>query len=99
MSYRAFKQPWSGLPSEPPALAVERSLDTTVLYMSWNGATGVARWRVLAAGSVGGLQTVGTAPKMGFETRITLPTHPNRVAVEALDATGKVLGRSGVQHL
>jgi len=50
VSYRAFKQPWSGLPSEPPALAVERSPDTTVLYMSWNGATGVARWRVLAAG-------------------------------------------------
>jgi len=99
VSYRAFKQPWSGLPSEPPALAVERSPDTTVLYMSWNGATGVARWRVLAAGSVGGLQTVGTAPKMGFETRITLPTHPSRVAVEALDAAGKVLGRSGVQHL
>jgi hypothetical protein len=36
---------------------------------------------------------------MGFETRITLPTHPSRVAVEALDAAGKVLGRSGVQHL
>jgi hypothetical protein len=100
-SYRAFKQPWSGQPSEPPALWAERPPDTTttVLYVSWNGATGVAGWRVLAAGSVGSLKAVGTAPKMGFETRITLPTRPSRVAVEALDAAGLVLARSVPQFL
>ncbi len=98
-SYRAFKQPWSGQPSEPPALAAERLPDTTALYVSWNGATGVASWRVLAAGSAGSLKAVGTAPKMGLETLITLPTHPSRVAVEALDAAGLVLARSGLQYL
>lgn len=99
VSYRAFKQPWSAQPSEPPAVAVERSRHTTIVYVTWNGATEVTHWRVLAAESAGGLQVVATTPKSGFETRIVLATRPSHVAVEALDGTGRVLGRSSVQHL
>ncbi|MGH9128884.1 MAG: arylsulfotransferase family protein [Acidimicrobiales bacterium] len=94
VSYRAFKQAWTGRPSAPPDIAVERSGASTVIYVSWNGATEVARWRVLAGSSSSRLAQFGTYARAGFETRITLSTHPRQVALEALDASGRVLGRS-----
>lgn len=99
ISYRAFKQPWTAQPSSPPAIAAERTPSTTLVFASWNGATEVASWRVLAGGATGSLKVVGTAPKSGFETRIVIPSRPKRVAVEALDSTAKVLRRSAVKHL
>jgi hypothetical protein len=48
-SYRAFRFPWSGHPSDNPAVAVEQGPDDKVtLYVSWNGATEVESWQVLA---------------------------------------------------
>ena len=48
-SYRAFRLPWTGHPTYDPAVAVERGSDDKVtLYVSWNGATDVATWQVLA---------------------------------------------------
>jgi len=44
-SYRAFKTHWVGKPNTIPSLAMENSKD--VIYISWNGATEVRRWRVL----------------------------------------------------
>lgn len=97
-SYRAFRQVWIGRPLTLPSLSVVRSASATVLYASWNGATGVVSWRVLAGGATGALTPVATVARKGFETRISLTTRPVRVAVEALDAGGKVLKRS-VVHL
>jgi hypothetical protein len=49
-SYRAFGFPWIGQPNGDPALAAERRPDDEVtLYASWNGATEVATWEVLAS--------------------------------------------------
>ena len=56
--------------------------------MSWNGATEVAKWRVIGAGGA----TVAERPKSGFETRI--PVSGGTVRVQALNATGQVLGTS-----
>jgi len=48
-SYRAFRFPWSGRPIDGPAVAVEQRPDDKVkLYASWNGATEVDSWEVLA---------------------------------------------------
>ena len=48
-SYRAFRFPWSGHPTDEPALAVEQGPDDKVkLYVSWNGATEIDVWEVLA---------------------------------------------------
>jgi hypothetical protein len=45
-SYRAFRFPWSGRPSEDPAVAVEGGPhDRVKLYTSWNGATEVEAGR------------------------------------------------------
>ena len=47
-SYRAFRFPWTGHPTDLPAAAVAGARKRVVVYASWNGATEVAAWRVLA---------------------------------------------------
>ena len=42
------------------------------VWASWNGATGVARWRVLAGPRPGSLRPVTVGPKRGFETAATI---------------------------
>jgi Arylsulfotransferase (ASST) len=91
-SYRAYRHTWHGQPSDDPAAAV---VGKTV-YASWNGATEVASWRVLAGPSAGALAPGPTAPRAGFETAIPLGAAAGFVRVEALDASGSVLGRSPV---
>jgi hypothetical protein len=94
-SYTALKFPWSGAPTQPPALAVRaRSHRGLVAYVSWNGATAVAQWRVLAGASPHELDPVAGAPRSGFETAITVSSAPRYIAVQALGAGGQVLGAS-----
>jgi hypothetical protein len=96
-SYRSFRFPWSGTPAHRPvfAFAASRAHGGTV-YASWNGATGVASWRVLAGARAGALHAIATAPRAGFETALTLPGPVSGpyLAVQALDAAGHVLGAS-----
>jgi len=95
-SYRAYRFPWTGTPASPPAIAVSggsRGAPVTV-YASWNGATEVASWRVLAGPSSSQLQPVAGAPKNGFETAIATPAPEPYIAVQALNAAGAVLGTS-----
>ena len=58
---------WRGAanPQTPPALAAVRSSAGrgAVVYASWNGATRVASWRVLAGTSPGSLAPAGQAPR------------------------------------
>ncbi len=94
--YRAFRFPWSARPASPPA-ALANLNDTseeTIVHMSWNGATGVASWRVLAGKQAGSLQAQTTIPASGFESSTTLPNKYAYAAVQALDAAGRVLGSS-----
>ena len=92
-SYRAFRLAWSGHPSDDPAVAVERGADDKVtLYVSWNGATEVATWQVLAGPDPDELEPVGTAPWRGFETTVAVRTAEPYVAVQAKSASGRVLG-------
>lgn len=94
-SYRAYRFPWSGQPATPPDIAAERGTTGDVsVYASWNGATEVATWRVLAGPSPDQLFEVGSAPRSGFETTITVQTAEPYVAVEALNAAGNILGSS-----
>jgi hypothetical protein len=71
-----------------------------VVYASWNGATEVASWRVLAGSSPTTLVPVSNAPKTGFETAIplsaaaTTTTAGPYFAVEALDSAAAVIGTS-----
>jgi hypothetical protein len=94
--YRAFRFPWSGRPSSPPAVLADlnNTGEETIVHASWNGATEVSSWRVLAGGASGSLTAQATIPTSGFESSTTLPKKYARVAVQALDASGATLGTS-----
>jgi hypothetical protein len=92
-SYRVYRQPWSGQPSEPPAIAASATGATTTVYASWNGATDVASWQLLAGSSSTQLTPVSTTPRSGFETTIATPAAAY-VQVRALSTSGKALGTS-----
>jgi hypothetical protein len=103
-SYRTFVFPWSGDPTQPPAVAASRSSGANgaaTVYASWNGATEVASWRVLAGSSATSLEPVANAPKSGFETAISLPRSVSGpyVAVQALDSAGAVTGSSAAVEI
>jgi hypothetical protein len=95
-SYRAFRQPWVGRPLDRPAVATEVVGADVNVYASWNGATEVSRWQVLAGPAAGTLAPAGSAARSGFETTVRLNGAPASVAVEALDASGNVLGTSSL---
>jgi hypothetical protein len=94
-SYRAFRLPWRGHPTDPPSVAaVRRTGGGRTVYASWNGATDVARWEVLGGSTPESLGPLASATRSGFETAIATETGPPFVAVRALDAAGHELGRS-----
>ncbi len=93
-SYRAFRFPWTGLPTTPPAVALRPGADRTTVYASWNGATEVAGWRILAGPDASRLSPVATVAKDGFETHVTVSSTAATFAVVALAADGTVLRRS-----
>lgn len=94
-SYRAFRFVWVGRPTQPPAVAIEPSKNgRTMVYASWNGATQIVRWQVLAGPDAQHLHGLVTVAKDGFETAIPVRTSARYVAVRALDAHGGALGTS-----
>lgn len=96
-SYRMVRQVWHGRPSEPPAvLAVPGSPGVVTVYASWNGATDVAGWQVLAGPDATHLHPVAASPRTNFETAIPVRSTENVVQVRAVDANGAVVGTSPV---
>ena len=95
-SYRAFKGPWTGTPLSNPAVTAQVRLGSMAVYAAWNGATGIAQWRVLAGPSPTALTPLGTGAWKDFETKLLFPATPSFVQVEALDASGAVMGRSEI---
>ena len=94
-SYRAFCFPWSGHPIEDPAVALEQlSAEKVKLYASWNGATEVDSWEVLAGSRPGRLESVGAVPRDGFETAMLVQSSHSYLAVRAKEHSGRVLGTS-----
>ena len=89
-TYRAFRYPWVGRPGDPPAVAADRG----VVYASWNGETGIARWEVLGGDDRAHLRRIASAPWRGLETDIHVGTLPHTVEVRALDSSGRILGTS-----
>jgi Arylsulfotransferase (ASST) len=94
-SYRAFRFPWSGSPASPPAAAVRSTgPDSATVYASWNGATDVSSWAVLAGAAPGALTRIASAARTGFETQIAVRSTASFFAVAALDSSGRVIGTS-----
>ncbi len=93
LSYRSTLEQWVGQPTAPPVGAARTSSGKTTVYASWNGATALVAWRVLAD-SAGQLTAVASAAKSGFETAISLPRSYPSLEVQALGANGHVIGTS-----
>jgi hypothetical protein len=94
-SYRYFRFPWSGHPTDRPAAVAERASEEEVrVYASWNGATEVSTWEVLAGPRPDELGSLGSVTRDGFETAILARTAEPYVAVRAKDGSGRTLGAS-----
>jgi len=94
--YRAFRFPWSGRPAAPPAVlaSLNSTGEETIVHASWNGATDVSSWRVLAGARPDALAAQTTIPAVDFESYVTLSGKHAYVAVQALDSSGRPLGSS-----
>jgi len=88
-SYRAYRYQWVGRPIGRPSIGLHRGR----VYVSWNGATTVARWQILGGSDPRALRPVETIARNGFESSAPAPRTP-LVAVRALDRHGHRIGLS-----
>jgi hypothetical protein len=93
-SYRVFRYAWTGRPRDDPAVAVTGKSGTINVHASWNGATEIDRWQVLAGSNANRLRVVATASKKAFETAITVHTGATYIRARALNDRGAILGTS-----
>jgi len=99
VSYRAFRFPWQGSPSTPPALAYKVEGNVLTLGYSWNGATEVAAYEVFGGESPQSLRLLEENPKTDFETHSqfgNLPVGECYFQVAAMDKNGNEMARSQV---
>ncbi len=93
--FRTYLTPWSGQPTSAPAVVARPGVGGTIAAsMSWNGASEVASWRVLEGASTSALVAAGSGARTGFQTTIAVPGAGPYVAVQALNASGAVIGTS-----
>jgi hypothetical protein len=98
-SYRAYRWPWQGRPADPPSLVMRKKRGIATAYASWNGATDVAGWELLAGNSPTDLQPIRTVDsRRKFERAISAPVPLSYFAVRAKAADGTTLGESRVVH-
>jgi MFS family permease len=89
IAYRSYLQKWVGMPlTSPSAVIAGGKID-----VSWNGATQVAKWRVLSRSG----QTLATTARDGFETDISVSGSATGGKVQALDAAGQVIGTGQIK--
>ncbi|BGP53417.1 hypothetical protein JCM8202_001059 [Rhodotorula sphaerocarpa] len=109
-SYRVYKEPWVGKPTTSPSLVLDKESWTTA-YVSWNGATEHASWRLYSGAKPESLKALLDADarqvaydRTGFETRMDLPPLSSAssegsiryLAAVAYDRQGKPLGGSEI---
>lgn len=96
-SYRTFLTDWHGRPTDQPTMVARADAGGGfVIYASWNGATEIDHWTVLAGSDPASLQPVGSQPWTGFETTIVVNSDGPLFQVAAVDRDGNELGRSAV---
>lgn len=91
-SYRAYRGNWIGRPKDAPRIAVAGR----GIYVSWNGATEVASWRLQGQVPGGGdFEDVVEIPKHRFESEFAatnLTRSYAKIRVQAVDVGGITLG-------
>jgi hypothetical protein len=97
-SYRANRFAWNATPWTTPAVVAATSKGKTYVFMSWNGATNVAGWRVYAGSSPTTLKYVMSVSKTNFESKAAIPA-AGYVQVQAMDAHHSVIRSSSVTRV
>jgi hypothetical protein len=89
-TYKVNKAAWVGKPNTAPKIAVVGS----EVFLSWNGATEVKKWRIQGSRGTGvDLQAVVEVEKTGFETSVRVYCEEwHLVRGLALDGSGAELG-------
>lgn len=105
-SYRSYKFSWVGRPTQPPdvhseaiVLSDEDGKDSvsTVVFVSWNGATEVKHWNMYKTTSDGeSRELVASVQRQDFETIMTYKGFASYVIVEGVDADDNAFGESRV---
>ena len=92
-NYRAFRYNWTGLPNEDPAVVALHGDHGTTVYVSWNGDTETAAWRIYSAtDDFGSRQLLGQVERKSFETSLHIPNKRiGSVSAEAVDISGRLL--------
>jgi hypothetical protein len=104
LTYRAYKFLFIGRPSTLPDVVASvygtNDVDlTTVIYVSWNGATDVAGWNFYAQSyDRGDPILVGQTNKTSFETMYIVHGYMDWITAKALDRNGMVRGASKVHR-
>jgi hypothetical protein len=93
-NFRTYLSPWTGQPLTAPAVLAQTHGGAINVEASWNGATDVASWRVLAGSSPTTLVPATTAASSGFQTSIAVAAGASFVSAQALDSAGQTLGSS-----
>ncbi|PYI29137.1 hypothetical protein BP00DRAFT_427835 [Aspergillus indologenus CBS 114.80] len=103
-SYRSYKFPFVGRPSQPPDVVAsvygtDETDMATIFHVSWNGATDVASWNFYARVDRQGLPVlIGNTTKFDFETMYIAEGYLDWVSVEAVDGDGNILGTSEIHR-
>lgn len=103
-TYRSYKGEFTGRPTTPPDLVASaygtHGEDiTTIIHVSWNGATDVVQWKFYAqAYDRGQSVLIGTANKTDFETMFIADGYMDFVSAEAIDAEGNVMHTSKIMR-
>lgn len=103
-TYRAYKGEWVGRPLTPPDVVASvygaSTVDiTTIIHVSWNGATDVAGWNFYAQSyDKGDPVLIGYAAKTDFETMYIVDGYMDWITAEAVDVNGNEMMKSEVQR-
>jgi hypothetical protein len=96
-SYRSFVADVTTTPTDQPVVVIgSNPLGGSSVYVSWNGATEVVAWRVLAGKHQSQLAAVADAEWSDFETAVSVDSRGPYFQVVALDRGGHEIGRSAV---
>jgi len=93
-SYRAYRENWVGKPYYPPSIGIASANGQITVYASWNGSTETVSWQLFGGNKSKKLSLIASAAKSGFETPITVSGSFSYFQVKALNAQGKVIGKS-----
>jgi hypothetical protein len=96
-SYRAFLADWVGHPTTKPDVVAKVGAEGGfAIYVSWNGATEVDHWVVMAGSSTADMVQIASQAWSDFETAIFVHSQGPAFQVVAIDKDGNELGRSEV---